>query len=136
MKKVLTLVIVLLLVVGCSSKNWELETNNNLKDNEKELANIVNDVKNNKLKNVNDTMLYKLPKNMKHLSKTGVVVVYQNNEDGIQIGFYSYRGLQSGSCELVYSSGGEEMIKNNETGHPIIQVKHIKDNWYYVETDY
>lgn len=136
MKKVLIIFIGLLLLIGCSQRDWELEANNNLKDNEQELMKIVMDVKNNKLEQRSDTALYILPKDMKYLSQTGVVYVYQNDKDGLQVGFYSFRGMQSGSCYLMYSSGGEKMIKKNETGHPIIQIKHIKDNWYYVETDY
>jgi hypothetical protein len=37
---------------------------------------------------------------------------------------------------LIYSTSGEELIKANESGHPIIDIKHLNNNWYYVETDY
>ena len=44
--------------------------------------------------------------------------------------------MQSGSKQLIYSTGGKELIKNNETGHPIVNIKKLRGNWYYVETDY
>ena len=47
-----------------------------------------------------------------------------------------FRGMQSGSAELIYSTGGEKIIETNETGHPIISIEKLKDNWYYVITDY
>ena len=44
--------------------------------------------------------------------------------------------MLSGSIELVYSTGGEELIRANEDGHPITSVEKLKDDWYYVVTDY
>ena len=41
--------------------------------------------------------------------------------------------MQSGSTQLMYSTGGEKLIKANETVHPIIEIEKLKDNWYYVE---
>ena len=78
----------------------------------------------------------KLPKKYKYLSSDGKIHIYQNNESGQQISFWVIRGFLSGSEELMYSSGGEEMIYKNRTGHPIKSINKIKDNWYYVITDY
>lgn len=77
-----------------------------------------------------------LPDDYKKYSATGEVTIYQNDENGQVIGFWVFRGMQSGSVELIYSTGGEELIKANETGHPIISIEKLKDNWYYVITDY
>ena len=40
--------------------------------------------------------------------------------------------MNSGSLELVYSSGGEELIRANEF---VVNMEHLKENWYYVETN-
>lgn len=109
--------------------------NKKLDQNGKLLLEVVEMVKNNELEQYND-VLYKVPDKYKKLTKDGVIAVYQNDEEGIQIGFYSFRGMQTGSCFLMYSSNGEEMIRENEDGHPIIEIDYLKGDWYYVETDY
>ena len=78
----------------------------------------------------------KLPKKYKYLSSDGEIHIYQNNESGQQISFWVIRGFLSGSEELMYSSGGGELIYKNKTGHPIKSINKIKGNWYYVVTDY
>ena len=77
-----------------------------------------------------------LPAGYRRLSSDGEVFVYQNDENGQVIGFWVFRGMLSGSAELIYSSGGEEPIRANESGHPIRKIVRLKENWYYVETDY
>lgn len=77
-----------------------------------------------------------LPNKYKKLSTSGQIFIYQNNEEGQVIGFWVFRGMLSGSIKVIYSTGGEDLIKNNEKGHPIIKIEKLKDNWYYVETDY
>jgi len=77
-----------------------------------------------------------LPKKFKKISSSGEISVYQNDENGQVIAFWIFRGMLSGSTELYYSTGGEKLIWENETGHPIISIKKLKDNWYYVITDY
>lgn len=135
MKKIFILFLVMICLVGCSLFNYEKKAKDNLKNNEEELLQVIDLVKNNELEQ-NYNMLYNLPKQLEYLSEDGVVYIYQNDEKGIQVGFYSFRGMQTGSCQLIYSSGGEDMIWDNETGHPIKNISPIKDNWYYVETDY
>ena len=77
-----------------------------------------------------------LPLGYGRLSSDGEVFVYQNDENGQVIGFWVFRGMLSGSIQLIYSSGGEDLIWANETGHPITKIERLKENWFYVETDY
>ena len=77
----------------------------------------------------------KLPKGFGHLSSDGEIFVYQNDSEQV-ISFWVFRGMLSGSVELVYSSTDESLIYANETGHPITNVKKLKDHWYLVDTDY
>ncbi len=79
-----------------------------------------------------------IPEKYKMLTTDGEreIHVYQNDSEGQVISFWVLRGVQSGSIELMYSTGGEELIRANETGHPIISIEKLKDNWYYVVTDY
>lgn len=78
----------------------------------------------------------KLPDKYKQFSNSGEIVVYQNDLDDKLIAFWVFRGMQSGSVQLIYSTGGEKLIRDNETGHSIVSVDKLKDNWYYVVTDY
>ena len=73
-----------------------------------------------------------LPAGYKRLSSDGEVFVYQNDQKGQVICFWVFRGMNSGSLELVYSSGGEELIRTNEF---VVNMEHLKENWYYVETN-
>lgn len=77
-----------------------------------------------------------LPAGYTHLSSDGEVFVYQNDPHGQVISFWVFRGLLSGSAELVYSTGGEELIRASGPGHPIRRIDKLKENWYYVQTDY
>ncbi|MBQ7031423.1 MAG: hypothetical protein IJN13_03515 [Bacilli bacterium] len=92
-------------------------------------------IEDNKLK-VDDLGNVKLPNKYKKVSTSGEVAVYQNDEDGKVVAFWIFRGMQSGSVQLIYSTGGEELIMDNETGHPIVSIDKLKDNWYYVVTNY
>lgn len=77
----------------------------------------------------------KLPKGYGYLSSDGEIFVYQNDNEQV-ISFWVYRGMLSGSIELIYSSVDESLIYANESGHPITNVKKLKDHWYLVDTDY
>ena len=96
---------------------------------------IIEKIKNNYL-NADENGNVILPKEYKNLSTGGSVFVYQNDEKGQVVGFWVFRGMLSGSIEIIYSTGGEELIRKNETEHPIIYIEKLKENWYYVETDY
>lgn len=78
----------------------------------------------------------KLPKDLKKTSTSGEISIYQNDENGQVIGFWIFRGMLSGSTELIYSSNGEELIRKNEAISSITSIEKLKDNWYYVITDY
>ena len=73
-----------------------------------------------------------LPAGYKRLSSDGEAYVYQNDKNGQVICFWVFRGMTSGSFELIYSSGGEELIRANET---VVNIEQLKENWYYVETN-
>ncbi len=77
-----------------------------------------------------------LPNQYKKISVSGEIHVYQNDTNHQMIGFWVFRGMLSGSEELIYSTGNEEFIQQHETGHPIISIEKLQDNWYYVITDY
>lgn len=134
-KRIIFIFIILLMITGCTSSDWKIKARKNLEQNENELLEVIELVKNEKLEQ-NYGTLHKIPDKYSKLTKDGLIVVYQNDDDGVQIGFYVFRGMQTGSCYLMYSSGGEDMIKKNESGHPIIQIENFDGNWYYVETDY
>lgn len=74
----------------------------------------------------------KLP-NYKYVSSDGEIYVYQNDYDQV-IGFWIFRGLQSGSVQLIYSSKDEELIYKNKLS--INKIIKLKKHWYYVITDY
>ena len=75
-----------------------------------------------------------LPAKLRKTSTSGEILIYQNDEE-VEVGFWVFRGLQSGSTKLIYSSNGEKLIKKNEIGYSIIKIKKLKENWYYVITD-
>ena len=102
---------------------------------EEERLQIVEKVKNNEIE-TDENGNADLPKNLRKLSSDGEITVYQNDENGQVICFWVFRGMLSGSHQLMYSSNGEKLIRENETGHPITKIKKLKDNWYYVDTDY
>ncbi len=77
-----------------------------------------------------------LPKNIKKISTSGEITVYENDEGGVLICFWIMRGVLSGSVQLMYSSSDESLIYKNETGHKITYVEKLKNNWYWVETEY
>jgi hypothetical protein len=76
-----------------------------------------------------------LPRKYRRLSSDGTVHVYQNDEEQV-ICFWVFRGMLSGSVQLMYSSRDESLIWNNETVHPIESIEQLKEHWYLVNTDY
>lgn len=112
----------------------EFKTIYELKLYETERNKVLNLIKDNKLKPDKYNNI-SLPKSLKKVSISGEVTLYQNNEEGLQVGFWIYRGLLSSSEELIYASS-EEQIINNDKYNEIIKIKKLKDNWYYVITKY
>ena len=76
-----------------------------------------------------------LPRKYRKTSSDGTVYVYRNDEEQV-ICFWVFRGMLSGSVQLVYSSRDESLIWNNETVHPIESMEQLKEHWYLVNTDY
>lgn len=103
---------------------------------EKGRIEIVNKIISKEIKPDDDLGNIALTHEYKKYSTGGEITVFQNDDEGQIICFWIFRGMQSGSIQLIYSSGGEELIKKNETGHPIVSIDKLKDNWYYVETNY
>jgi hypothetical protein len=76
-----------------------------------------------------------LPFGFRHISSDGNIFIYQNDEEQV-ISFWVFRGMFSGSVQLIYSSKDENLIYDNEEGHSIVSIEELKDHWYLVETDY
>lgn len=76
-----------------------------------------------------------LPIRFNHLSSDGNIFIYQNDDEQV-ISFWVFRGMLSGSVQLVYSSKDEKLIYENEEGHSIVSIEKLKGHWYLVETDY
>ncbi len=77
-----------------------------------------------------------LPDEYKKASSSGEAHVYKCDEEGQVIGFWIERGLLSQSIELIYSTGGEELIRKNAVSHPIASIMEFADRWYYVVINY
>lgn len=76
-----------------------------------------------------------LPFGFRHISSDGNIFIYQNDEEQV-ISFWVFRGMLSGSVQLIYSSKDENLIYDNEEGHSIESIEELEDHWYLVETDY
>lgn len=102
---------------------------------EKQRNEVIDMVKENKL-TCDYSNTVELPNKYKKLSSSGEIIIYKNDEAGIVVGFWVFRGMMSGSIEVIYSSLGKDLIKANESGHPISSIERLEDNWFYVVTDY
>ena len=129
---VLTLMAVLILFFPFR----DVKVNYELNRFEADRLEVVEMIKNDQLRPKDAIGNVVLPAGYGRLSSDGEVFIHQNDENGQVISFWIFRGMLSGSIELIYSSGGEELIKANESGHPITRIENLKGNWYYVETDY
>ncbi len=83
----------------------------------------------------NDWGNAELPDRFDHLSSDGNIFIYQNDDEQV-ISFWVFRGMLSGSVQLIYSSKDENLIFENETEHSIVSIEKLKEHWYLVETDY
>lgn len=97
---------------------------------------IIEKIKNGSLQSYDEYGNVELPRGYGHISVSKEVMIYQNDDNGIVIGFWIFRGILSSSAELIYSSNGAELIRANEGGHPIVEIEQLKKHWYYVETEY
>ena len=76
-----------------------------------------------------------LPWGLRRVSASGQALVLQNDDRGQVVAFWIFRGMLSGSIFLVYSSGGEELIRASQEGPYITGIERLRDSWYYVVTD-
>lgn len=76
-----------------------------------------------------------LPHRYGHVSSDGTIYIYRNDEKQL-IGFWVFRGMMSGSVELLYSSEDEALIYENFPAYSIRSIENLKDHWYLVETVY
>jgi hypothetical protein len=88
----------------------------------------------------NDEFSYYYDKNIKlpiykYVSSDGEVYVYKNDEEQV-IGFWIFRGIMSGSTELIYTSTDEKLIYETLTDNLITKIVKLKEHWYYIETRY
>lgn len=96
---------------------------------------VIEMVKNNELKiDVNGNI--ELPNKYYKISSSGEITVYQNDNDGILICFWIFRGTMSSSTKLIYSNRGEELIKENAWIDEIKSITRLEEKWFYVETNY
>lgn len=77
----------------------------------------------------------RLPWRYRRTSSDGTVLVYRNDREQV-VCFWVFRGMLSGSTQLVYSSQDEALILDIEQIHPVISIERLKEHWYLVETDY
>ncbi len=79
---------------------------------------------------------YNLPVGYRRLSSDGrQAYVYWNDGDEQVIGFWVFRGMLSGSVQVIYSTGGEELMRSRMGTHELSRIDKLKENWYYVEMD-
>lgn len=76
----------------------------------------------------------KLPFRYGFTSSDEEVHVYNSDAEDTIMTFWVFRGMLSGSCELMYADGGEEQIKEELKPYQIERIEKLKDNWYYVKT--
>lgn len=128
------LILILTLVLILFFPFRETKTKLELNLYEKDRLEVVEMIKNKKL--IPDEFgNVKLPKGYEKISTSKEVTIYKCDSKTQVISFYIFRGMLSGSTELIYSPS-EELIRENVTLHPIKSIRKLKDNWYYVETDY
>lgn len=133
---VISIIILLISIIFFFFPYREVKTKYELDKYEPERLQIIKMIEKGQLKSNDEIGNISLPNNYKKYSISGEVFLYQNNEKGQVVGFWVFRGMLSGSTELIYSTGGKKLIKANETNHRITKIKKLKDKWYYVETDY
>ena len=75
-----------------------------------------------------------LPNGYRHLSSDGNVLVYKNDSEQV-VSFWVFRGMLSGSVQVVYSSADESLICENQTWQNIVDIQMLKEHWYLVDTD-
>lgn len=76
----------------------------------------------------------RLPWKYQRTSSDGTVHVYRNDGEQV-ICFWVFRGMLSGSVQLIYSSQDASLIRDNKRMDTIATIRELKNHWYLVETD-
>jgi len=135
-KKYLKIISLILILVSFFFLHYDfklIKTKIELSLYEKERSIIIEKVKNNEFSYYYDKNI-KLPI-YKSVSSDGEIYVYQNDDNQV-ISFWIFRGVLSGSTELIYTSTDEKLIYENKSRNLITKIIKLKEHWYYIETDY
>ena len=76
----------------------------------------------------------KLPRGYKITANSGEAFVYKSDEEGTVVGFWIFRGMLSSYTTIIYTTGGEELIRD-EIHSEILELKKLEDNWYYLHAE-
>ena len=91
----------------------KIRTNVELNIYDKPRLEVINLVKNDKLKSDEHNNIV-LPKKYKRVSASGEVHLYYKDEDNIVLGFWIFRGIVgSGTTQLIYTSFDDKLLKEN-----------------------
>ena len=122
------LILTILLVLFFPFREVKFKLEFKLYDDKRE--EVIRLLQNNKLYIDNDGNCI-LPNKLDMVSEDGKIMVYKNDDNGLLIGFWIFRGIGTSSELLVDSSLDKEFIKDN-LGSDILSVKDLNDKWYYV----
>jgi len=73
-----------------------------------------------------------LPPDRRFLSCDGQVHVYQNDEQGIVVGFWSFRRMLNNASELVIYTSYTEPTASTLHCEELYEVEKLGENWYWV----
>ena len=74
-----------------------------------------------------------MPKKYEKTSRNKIAKVYLNSAEDTLIGFYLACAFYENYSQIIYSSGGEELIKNNINN--IYEIEQKNENWFFVYFD-
>lgn len=93
---------------------------------------IIELIKDGKLKEYSDNHIL-LPGEYKHLSESPYLYVPINYENELLVGFLFEAGFPDEDLWLIYSTGGEELIKENIDQSLYNNITKKDNNWYLVQ---
>ena len=124
-------VLTILVLLNCilPIKKWEVKIQ--LERYREDREQVIENVKNEK-ESLNKLGVCALAEKYEKISDSGEIVIYQNDTEGMVVGFWLYRGLFNAGCSmLMYSSlDNENDIK--QVVDYIEEIKKVSINWYYV----
>ena len=98
----------------------------NYKKNYKERNDIINEI----IQEKDNEYVKNISNKNSDISCDGKLYIHKNIESEILIEFCLSPAFPDGGCSLFYSSGNQELIKNNIIS--IDSIKKMDDNWYIV----